>query len=271
MGAYDHGYGARWHDLLIQRREGYYTSVTGFHDHPFYEVNLILSGNVKILLPDQVQDGCGNFLVLTKPRTPHFISCLPDTLYSRLYLSFSPAFVAGTVAEWGELETVFGERGRILPLNEEQTAFCQQTIQKIEKEQNPFRQRLLILYLLSHIEELVDDKPAPLAAAPAFIIEALSYLNTHYPQKIVAEELAHRLFISRTTLMTAFKKYTGSTLGEYLSRHRLRQALYLLRQGQTEQQAAEQCGLGDSSGLIRSFKKNYGMTPKQYLAQKDHR
>lgn len=266
MGAYDHGYGERWYDLLIQRREGYHTSVTGLHEHPFFEINLILSGRVKMLLQDQVQDGCGNFLVLTKPATPHFISCRPDTLYSRLYLSFSPDFVAGMVAEWRTLEAVFGKTGRILPLTPQQTAFCKSTVEQIEGEQDPFRQRLLILYLLSHVGEWTKEKdPAP--AAPVYILKALSYLNTHYPQKIVAEELARKLFISRTTLMTAFKKYTGSTLNDYLTRHRLRQAIYLLRQGNTEQQAAELCGLGDGSGLIRSFKRCYGMTPRQYLTK----
>ncbi len=267
-GLYDHGFGTDWSDLYIQRREGYYTSVADFHQHPFYEINLILSGNVRILLKDRAEDGCGNFIVLTRPQTPHFISCKPDTLYSRLYLSFSDAFIADCIPEWDTLETVFGKTGSIIPLTGEQTALCEETITRIQKETAPFRQRLLILYLLSQLNEFAGGK-RPMAAAPAYVIGALSYIGTHYSEKIVAEELARRLFISRTTLMTGFKKYTGTTLNEYLIRYRLKNVLHLLQQGKTEQEAAERCGLYDSSGLIRSFKQRYGMTPRQYLNRKD--
>lgn len=46
---YDYGFKKVWNDVFIAHREGYYTSVTDYHEHDFYEINLILSGNVKIL------------------------------------------------------------------------------------------------------------------------------------------------------------------------------------------------------------------------------
>lgn len=268
-GLYDHGFGITWDHLRIEQRKGYYTSVADFHAHPFYEINLILSGNVKILLKDQVQDGTGSFIVLTKPQTPHFISCKPDVLYSRLYLSFSEEYIADYVPEWEQLRRVFGEKGRILPLSKEQTEFCRQKIEEIRQDGDPFRQRLLILGLLSHLSDLTAQKTSTSNATPAYIADTLSYLNLHYNEKIVANELAQLFFISRTTLMTAFKKYTGTTLGDYLAHLRLKKALLLLRQGNTQQDTAEQCGFCDSSAMIRCFKQHYGITPKQYLLKND--
>jgi hypothetical protein len=52
-GQYDHGYGSLWQDVLVYRREGFTTSVADYHEHEYYELNLILSGNVRILLPGQ--------------------------------------------------------------------------------------------------------------------------------------------------------------------------------------------------------------------------
>ncbi len=265
---YDHGYGTEWTDLYINQRAGYYTSVADFHDHPFYEINLILSGNVKILLKDRVVDGNGNFIVVTKPGTPHFISCSPDVLYSRLYLSFSDAFVAGYIPEWENLLTLFGEGGWIAALSPEQTEFCRVQIEEIRNEQSRFRQRLMILCLLSHLADLETKIETTPSVTPPYIVEALSYINSHYQKKILTEDLAHRLFICRTTLMTAFKKYTGTTLNEYLIHLRLKNALRLLREGKTVQEAAEQCGFCDSSGLNRCFKRYYQMTPRQYLLKK---
>lgn len=94
--------------------------------------------------------------------------------------------------------------------------------------------------------------------APAYMLNVLSYLNSNYDKKIVASELAKRFYVSRTTLLTGFKAYTGMPLGEYLTR---------LRHGSTVQAAAEQCGFCDSSGLIRVFKRHYGTSPHRYLME----
>ena len=80
--------------------------------------------------------------------------------------------------------------------------------------------------------------------------------------------LAWKLGIGRTTLMTAFKSYTGSTLQEHILRYRLSKAIKMLSSGLTEQVVAEACGFGDPCTLIRSFKKVTGMTPREYRESK---
>ena len=139
---YSHGYGDKWTDLLVRRRQGYFTSVSDFHRHDFYEVNLILSGNVKILLSDRTEQGTHCRIVLTRPGTPHYISCDSDTLYSRLYLLFSHEFLAEYVPEWKKLISVFGKNGRIVTLTPEQKEFCGQLIGSLEGETDKFRPKL---------------------------------------------------------------------------------------------------------------------------------
>ena len=85
---YDFGFGRVWDSVHVERRSGYSSSVTDYHMHDFYEINLILSGNVKILLKDRFEEGLENRIVITRPGSAHFIACNPDTLYSRMYLVF---------------------------------------------------------------------------------------------------------------------------------------------------------------------------------------
>lgn len=264
---YDYGYKIKWNDFYIDYKEGYYTSVTGFHQHDFYEVNIILSGNTKILFSDKTKETNNSCIVLTAPGTPHFISCMPDTLYSRIYLVFSHEFISNSVSEWQQLSQIFGNTGRIISISNEEKEFCKLLVKRIESENNSFRQKLLILYLLSYISEFALEKEASFAAIPDYIIDALTYINNHYSEKIVASDLAKRLNISRTTLMTAFKKHTGVTLNNYIIYHRLKNVIKYLSDGKSEQEAAELCGLNDSSSLIRCFKKYYKMTPLQYMNQ----
>ena len=268
-GLYDHGYGRDWTDLLVYRREGYTTSVADYHRHAYYEINLILSGNVRILLPDRAVETDRAHLVLTAPDTPHFIACSPDRLYRRLYLSFSPAFVEHMIPEWEQLQTVFGKNGGVVTVGPEQKRLCEETIDRIAAETDPLRQRLLVLYLLSHIRDFAREGRAESTPAPPYVIEALSYINRHYAEKIVASDLAARVHIGRTTLMTAFRQYTGSSLNSYLNGYRLKNALRLLEGGKTVQETAELCGFSDSSSLIRNFKREFGATPRQYFRPGD--
>ena len=72
-GIYEHGYGESWKDVLVYGKEGYTTSVADYHSHGFYEVNLILSGNVRILMSDKSVETNLSHLVLMGPGVPHFI------------------------------------------------------------------------------------------------------------------------------------------------------------------------------------------------------
>lgn len=255
-----------WQDCHVDYYEGYRTQMLDFHTHDYYEISLILSGYVKVFLSDHVQEGTESRIVLTSPNTPHFIYRDPDIFYSRLNLLFSNEFIANYVPEWEMLRSVFGKSGRVISLNAEQAAFCERKMRDIEHEKDPFRRRLLILCLLSHLSEQVGNDETIAAKIPHYVTEALTYIGEHYPEKILAADLAWRLGIGRTTLMTAFKKYTGSTLGDYLMRCRVKNAVYMLRSDKNEQEVADACGFGGTCNLIRAFKRCYGMTPRQYLS-----
>ena len=262
---YDHGYGSQWSDLLVYRREGYTTSVADYHQHEYYELNLILSGNVRVLLPEHSVETDRSHIILTAPGTPHYISCEPDRLYSRLYLCFSEEFLQDMALQWQSLRSLFGGSGTVVAVSAEGRELCKGIIEQLERETDPLRQKLLILYLLSHVAEFARDGAVAAEPTPYYIIEALLHIKTHYGQRFVARELAQKLHIGRTTLMTAFKRHTGSTLGDYLSGVRLKQAARMLEEGASVQQTAEACGFGDSGALIRAFKSAYGVTPGKFL------
>jgi len=261
---YDYGFGSVWENVYVERRAGYYSSVTDYHKHDFYEINLILSGNIKVLLKDRSEEGSENRIVLTRPNTAHFISCNPDTLYSRIYLVFTDDFIANHFAEWHQLSIVFGKNGTILTLNERETNLFKHLIEQIENENSILRQRLLIYYLLSKISDRLPQALKCSAPQP-YIFEALMYLESHYGEKINFTDLARQFYIGRTTLMTRFKVYTGDTLGEYLTKCRLKNAIRLLLAKNTIEYTSEKCGFSDSSGLIRAFKRHYNTTPYQYI------
>lgn len=263
-GIYDHGFGESWKDVLVYGREGYTTSVADYHSHGFYEVNLILSGNVRILLPDRSVETDLSHLVLMGPGAPHFIACKPDRLYRRLYLCFSEAFVRDCGEAWGRFRRMFEGSGSVMAVSEQQCHICRQLIEAVDREEDPYRRKLLILYLLSYIFGKREESAAEILPVPACVIGALTYVRSNYAQRLVAEELAEKLHVGRTTLMMAFKKHTGSTLNEYTNGVRVKEACIALRQGKTVQETAECCGFSDTGAMIRVFRKQLGLTPGEY-------
>ena len=261
---YDYGYGKLWNDVHVERRSGYSTSVTDFHKHSFYEINLILSGNIKILLQDRFEEGTENKIVLTRPGTAHFISCKPDTLYSRIYLVFTEEFITEFQPAWYTLSMLFGKSGTILTLTPDEANFFCTLIEQIEKERSNPAKGFLMGYFLCKLSELYQTEPLKKDIQP-YVFEALTYIERHYAEKINFSEMAKQLYIGRTTLMTDFKAYIGITVGEYLTKCRLKHSIQLLLQKKTIEYVSEKCGFSDSSGFIRAFKRIYGTTPHKYI------
>ena len=260
------GYAKAWHNCTVTYNEGNYSTMMDFHTHPYYEVTLILTGKVRSLLKDRVVESEQPRLILTAPHTPHLMYLSEPSFYSRFNLYFSDEFVADYVPEWRSLSKTFGKCGNIILLTETQRELCRSMLLTVRDEVDPFRQRLHILTLLSHAASF-DQQPRAHAKEhlPTCVIEALSYIESHYPERIVAHTLAWELGVGRTTLMTAFRAHTGTTLAEYILRVRVRKSIELLEQGLPQERVAEQVGLGNGSGLIRAFRHCYGMTPRQYV------
>lgn len=180
----------------------------------------------------------------------------------------SRQFIVNYVPEWEELVALFGKRGRVIKITSQEAGKYEQMVKQINSETDRFRQRLLILYFLSYLSEKIEDRDLDSQKIPKHIINALAYVNEHLAEKIVAEDLAAKLYVSRTTLLTTFKQYTGVTLNNYILNCRIKKAISMLKQGKAEQEVAEECGFGDSSAFIKSFKKIYHLTPMQYLKRK---
>lgn len=254
-----------WKDVFVKFRESYSSPVFDFHEHDYYELNFIFSGNVKIILKDIINESDNVRVLITKPNTSHFVSCDGKSLYLRQYLLFDKKFIDNQIENNLEISSLFTENGRIISLNARQADTVKDLLLKIHRESSLFRKRLLVLYLLSFLKDFACDTCSKTYKVPPYILGAIKFIEENYSNKISAETLTKQFFIGRTTLLTNFKKHTGYTLHDYLTEFRLKKAIKILEQGSTVQETAEACGFLESSGFIRSFKKYYKLSPMQYL------
>jgi len=260
-------YKKAWNNISVDSYGGYGPRMTDYHMHTYYEISLIKEGDVTVFLSDISDSGTHSRVVLTRPLTPHFIIAEPESFYSRTNVLFSNDFIAGAVPEWDTLSELFGANGNVISLTHAEHTFIFELISKLNGENDLFRKKLILLYILSVLKD-VPANGRTSSQTPKYITAAVSYLTENFTRKITADELAATVGVGRTTLMTGFKKYMGVTMNEYVTGCRLKQAIKLLRAGSTIDEAAEKCGYADGSCLIRVFKKRFGVTPMEYLGRK---
>ena len=260
-------YKKNWNDISVDSYGGFGPRMTDYHMHTYYEISLITEGDVTVFLSDVSDSGKHSRIVLLRPYTPHFILSDPDVYYSRTNLLFSNDFITDYVPEWSNLSELFGANGNIISLSKSESENLSEIIQKLKNEPDIFRKKLTLLYFLSILKDIPSNNYTS-TATPGFVADAVSYLTEHYSDRITAHDLAGIIGIGRTTLMTEFKKYIGTTINEYLTRCRLKNAIKLLRDGATIGEAALKCGYADGCCLIRVFKKKFNVTPMEYIGKK---
>lgn len=101
-----------------------------------------------------------------------------------------------------------------------------------------------------------------------FLIDSIFlYINNHINEEITLQQLEAIFFVSRFHLSREFKKHTGTTIHKYIMKRKLEIAKELLKSGLTATEVNNRCHLGELNNFYRVFKKEYGLTPKEYVLE----
>lgn len=102
------------------------------------------------------------------------------------------------------------------------------------------------------------------------IQEIVNYIEIHYKEKIVVENIAEMIHLSRTYISVLFKKETGEKFSDYLQRIRLEKSCEFLENTKLSiQEIAENTGFFDSAHFSRAFKDRYQCSPIEYRKKKN--
>ena len=128
----------------------------------------------------------------------------------------------------------------------------------------------LVLQLLYHItQEGVAEKNVILPLNNQKNLErlkgVLQFIENHYMEKLSQAEIADKFYFSKEYFARFFKKHTGMTFIEYLTKYRLQKArMQLMASNSRILEIALNNGFSDDRRLILAFKEEYGTTPFQY-------
>lgn len=95
--------------------------------------------------------------------------------------------------------------------------------------------------------------------------QVMRWIDAHYHEEFTLISLVKELHLSRFHISHLFRKATGSTITEYLTYRRLREASILLRTTSLPlQEICNKIGISNVSYFCQLFKKINGTSPAQY-------
>ncbi len=249
------------------------------HSHDYYEFYFFLEGNVAIEIEDaRYPLRCGD-MVLIPPGVPHHAVILNGDLPYRRFVFWISAEYCNQLLQLSQAYGYLAQHVRIarnyifrndpISFNLIQTKLVS-LLEEIHSERfgKEAKVQLSVSDLLLHLNRLVYDRNHPKSAGSGQDLYAalLDYIDEHVEEDLSLDALSAQFFVSKYHIAHLFKDHLGIPVHQYIIKKRLtlcREALL----GDTG--IAESCrffGFGDYSSFYRAFKKEYGVSPKDFRA-----
>lgn len=118
---------------------------------------------------------------------------------------------------------------------------------------------------LTHLKRALQDEHAtPLAAEkPELIEQAMAYIEANLSQKITLEDVARHLYVSKSTVSQTFRSKMGVSFHRCVTQRRLIAAKAMIAEGAVLEDVSSALGFQDYSSFYRSFRQEYGISPRQ--------
>lgn len=130
---------------------------------------------------------------------------------------------------------------------------------------HPLKEAECSLHLSTILLNIIKEKTESLSPIPDYIVYLQKYMSNHYAKSLTVTELSNFAGVSIYHLEREFKKYTGSSLKEYLLTLRLSRSCFLLNTTALPISSISQIvGFNEYNSFFKIFKKHMGMTPSEY-------
>lgn len=255
--------------IAVERIEGMNDNMVKSHYHEYFELYYLEYGKRNHMVEENLYRMESGEFVIFPPYIVHHSYGDNDVSFKRLLLYFRPEAVMIP-----DLLDMLRTTAGIYHLNSKESQVVHTTLKYIlnEQSQNDLYaeddMKMLLNHLLIQITRHTGEIVKP--EKESRINNIIHYIHQHYTENISLQELASIFFISPYYLCREFKRYTNSTIVQYINSIRIIQSQRLLMEtDKSVTEISSIVGFSNITHFERVFKSVTGISPskckKQYI------
>ncbi len=277
--------------MLSKDYEIYYYNDSSFcgvseHAHNYYEFYLLLEGDVSIEIDGSVHPLTSGDVILIPPKTPHhalihsedvpyrrFVFWLSEEYCNQL-LALSPDYVY--VMQHVTLTKKYIHHYDIIGFNALQSKVFR-LIEEIHSDRfgKAAKVSLCVNDLILHLNRSIYEMEHPQTPREELSLyqNLIQYIERHLDEELTLDRLAGKFYVSKYHIAHIFKQNLGLSVHQYIMKKRLAMCQAAILSSMNISEAYLLCGFKDYSSFFRAFKREYGMSPKEYkevFSQEQH-
>ena len=250
------------------------------HTHDYYEFYFFMEGDVSIEIEGQRYPLRYGDMVVIPPHRRHravvhnhaqayrrFVFWVSREYAARL-MELSPAY--GYLMQRAEVSGKNVFHSDVITFNATQFKIFQ-LIEEMQMERfgREARIPLLVNDLILHLNRMVYEEENPAKVKEQDLYQNLIYyIEEHLEEELSLEKLAGAFFVSRYYVAHVFKEQAGISVHQYILKKRMQASREAILGGENISQVYERFGFRDYSSFYRAFRREYGMSPKEYREER---
>lgn len=247
------------------------------HSHDYFEFYFFLEGDISFQLGDQIYPVCFGDVMLIPPGLSHKpLIHSTDRPYRRFVFWVSRSYcemLRSLSPDYTYLTDYVQQHNNYLFHNDQITFHTIQAklIRLIEEKQakrfgHEAQTALCVQELILHLNRLAYERSHPPRKneQAALYQNICTYIEDHLEEDLSLDRLSRMFFVSKFYIAHSFKENLGLSIHQFITRKRLEQCREAILSGMSITRAYRSFGFGDYSSFFRAFKKEYGISPKDY-------